>query len=139
MLAGNLLKYLQLSDCICHIVKTINKSNESFQWFSFFKESSYFKNPGNSWCIDQVVRNYPDSSTLSPEKYLKTSFCVFPTFLYLSCLPLKVERLAGDEVANNFQNSRVIEAGLPDFHKMTASIMKMKFEKLQSRMVHYTD
>ena len=50
-----------------------------------------------------------------------------------------MERLAGDEVANNFQNSRVIEAGLPDFHKMTASIMKMKFEKLQSRMVHYTD
>ena len=34
---------------------------------------------------------------------------------------------------NGFQNLRAIETGLSDFHKMTATVMKMKFEKLKLR------
>ena len=38
---------------------------------------------------------------------------------------------------NSFQNSCAIETGLSDFHKMNASFMKIKLEKLQTRIVHY--
>ena len=33
------------------------------------------------------------------------------------------------------QNSRAIETGLSDFCKVTATVMGMKFEKLQSRII----
>ena len=32
-----------------------------------------------------------------------------------------------------------METGLPDFHRMTATVMKGIFEKLQSRVVNYRD
>ena len=38
-----------------------------------------------------------------------------------------------------FEHSRVIETGLSDFHKMTVTIMKIFFEKLQPRVVSYRD
>ena len=37
----------------------------------------------------------------------------------------------------NFQHSCVIETGLSDFHKMTVTVMKTFFEKLQPRVVKY--
>ena len=39
----------------------------------------------------------------------------------------------------SFQHSRVIETGLYDFHKMTVTVMKTFFEKLQPRVVNYRD
>ena len=39
----------------------------------------------------------------------------------------------------SFQHSCVIETGFFDFHKMTATIMKTFFEKLQTRDVNYRD
>ena len=39
----------------------------------------------------------------------------------------------------SFQHSGVIETGLSDFHKMTVTVMKTFFEKLQPRVVNYRD
>ena len=35
---------------------------------------------------------------------------------------------------NSFKNSCIIETGLSDFHKKTATVLKIKFEKLKPRM-----
>ena len=40
---------------------------------------------------------------------------------------------------NSFQNSFAIETGLSQFHKMTTTVMKMKFKKLKLRIEHYRD
>ena len=37
------------------------------------------------------------------------------------------------------QHSCVIETGLSDFHKMTVTVMKTFFERLQPRVVNYRD
>ena len=39
----------------------------------------------------------------------------------------------------SFQYSCVIETGLFDFHKMTVTVMKTFFERLQGRVVNYRD
>ena len=39
----------------------------------------------------------------------------------------------------SFKHSCVIETGLPDFHRMTITVMKATFEKLQPRVVNYRD
>ena len=36
-----------------------------------------------------------------------------------------------------FQNSSVREAGLSDFHKMVITVMKMSFQKLEPKIIHY--
>ena len=38
-----------------------------------------------------------------------------------------------------FKHSCVIETGLSDFHRMTITVMKATFEKLQPRVVNYRD
>ena len=38
-----------------------------------------------------------------------------------------------------FKHSCVIETGLPDFDRMTVTVMKATFEKLQPRVVNYRD
>ena len=38
-----------------------------------------------------------------------------------------------------FQNSCVVETGLSDFHRMTATVMKTTFKKFQSRTILYRD
>ena len=92
------------------------------------------------------MRAFDDSCpTLFLEQYLETSCFAFSTFLTFCfvlfvCLfgffglPVTAKRLAGDEVANIFQRYYAIETGPSDFHKMTATVTKMKFE---SRIVHY--
>ena len=40
---------------------------------------------------------------------------------------------------NSFQNSKVIETGLSDFHKMMVTVMKTTFEKLKPNIIHYRD
>ena len=35
---------------------------------------------------------------------------------------------------NSFKNSCIIETGLSDFHKITATVLKIKFEKLKPSM-----
>ena len=40
---------------------------------------------------------------------------------------------------DSFQNSKVIETGLSDFHRVTVTITKMTFEKLKPRIVNYRD
>ena len=39
----------------------------------------------------------------------------------------------------SFQNSCVLETGLSDFHKMTVTIMKASFQRLQPRIIKYRD
>ena len=39
----------------------------------------------------------------------------------------------------SFQNSCVLETGLSDFHKMTITIMKASFQRLQPRIINYRD
>ena len=39
----------------------------------------------------------------------------------------------------SFQSSGVIETGLSDFHKMTVTIMKRTFQKLDPKIIHYRD
>ena len=39
----------------------------------------------------------------------------------------------------SFQNSCVLETGLSDFHKMSVTIMKASFQRLQSRIINYRD
>ena len=39
----------------------------------------------------------------------------------------------------SLKHSSVIETGLSDFHRMTATVMKATFEKLQPRVVNYRD
>ena len=39
----------------------------------------------------------------------------------------------------SFKHSCVIETGLSDFHRMTITVMKATFEKLQPRVVNYRD
>ena len=39
----------------------------------------------------------------------------------------------------SFKHSRVIKTGLSDFHRMTVTVMKATFEKLQPRVVNYRD
>ena len=39
----------------------------------------------------------------------------------------------------SFKHSSVIEIGMSDFHRMTATAMKATFEKLQPRVVNYRD
>ena len=39
----------------------------------------------------------------------------------------------------SFKHSCVIETGLSDFHRMTVTVMKATFEKLQPRVVNYRD
>ena len=38
-----------------------------------------------------------------------------------------------------FQNSCVVETSLPDFHRMTVTVMKTTFKKLQQRIIHCRD
>ena len=38
---------------------------------------------------------------------------------------------------NCFQSSCVVETGLPDFHRMTVTVMKTTFKKFQLRIIHY--
>ena len=39
--------------------------------------------------------------------------------------------------ARRFRRSRVIETGLTDFHKMTITLLKMQFRKLEPKVVSY--
>ena len=39
--------------------------------------------------------------------------------------------------STSFQNSCTIKTGLSDFHKMNATVIKMKFKKLKPRIEHY--
>ena len=39
----------------------------------------------------------------------------------------------------SFKHSCVIETGLSDFHRMTVTVTKATFEKLQPRIVNYRD
>ena len=39
----------------------------------------------------------------------------------------------------SFQNSCVIETGLSDFHKMTATVMKTSYQKIEPRVINYRD
>ena len=39
----------------------------------------------------------------------------------------------------SFQRCHIVETGLSDFHKMTATIIKMYFKKKGPRVIHYTD
>ena len=39
----------------------------------------------------------------------------------------------------SFKHSSVIETGLSDFHRMTVTVMKATFEKLQPKVVNYRD
>ena len=39
----------------------------------------------------------------------------------------------------SFQNSCVIETGLPDFHKIAITVIKTTYRKLEPRIVHYRD
>ena len=39
----------------------------------------------------------------------------------------------------SFHGCRIIETGLSDFHKMTATVIKMYFEKHSPRATHYRD
>ena len=39
----------------------------------------------------------------------------------------------------SFQNSCVLETGLSDLHKMTITIMKASFQRLQPRIINYRD
>ena len=39
----------------------------------------------------------------------------------------------------SFQHSSVMETGLSDFHKMTVTVMKTFFEKLQPKLVNYKE
>ena len=39
----------------------------------------------------------------------------------------------------SFQNSSVFVTGLSDFHRITESVLKMKFQKLQPRIIKYRD
>ena len=41
--------------------------------------------------------------------------------------------------SQSFQNSCTKEAGLPNFHKMYVTVLKMKFVKLEPIIVHYRD
>ena len=41
--------------------------------------------------------------------------------------------------SNSFQNSCAIESVLFDFHKITETILKIKFQKLKRRTEHYKD
>ena len=40
---------------------------------------------------------------------------------------------------SSFKDSCVTQTGLSDFHRMTATVMKGIFEKLQPRVVNYRD
>ena len=37
----------------------------------------------------------------------------------------------------SFQNSCVIETGLSDFHKMTVTLMKTSYQKIEPRVINY--
>ena len=37
----------------------------------------------------------------------------------------------------SFQNSCVIETGLSDFHKMTVTVMKTSYQKIEPRVINY--
>ena len=39
----------------------------------------------------------------------------------------------------SFQNSCVFETSLSDFHKMTVTILKASFQRLQPRVINYRD
>ena len=39
----------------------------------------------------------------------------------------------------SFQSPGVIETGLSDFHKMTVTVMKTTFQKLDPKIIHYRD
>ena len=39
----------------------------------------------------------------------------------------------------SFQSSGVIETGLSDFHKMTVTVIKTTFQKLDPKIIHYRD
>ena len=41
--------------------------------------------------------------------------------------------------SQSFQNSCTKETGLPNFHKMYVTVLKMKFVKLEPNIVHYRD
>ena len=38
-----------------------------------------------------------------------------------------------------FQNSCVIETGLPDFYKMIVTVMKTSYQKIEPRVINYQD
>ena len=44
-----------------------------------------------------------------------------------------------DLMKSSFKGSCVIETGLSDFHRMTVTVMKGTFEKLQPRVINYRD
>ena len=61
----------------------------------------------------------------------------------LDLFTIKYERLLIDLILTNcpgsFQNSFVIETGLPDFHKMIVTVMKTSYRKIEPRVINYRD
>ena len=51
---------------------------------------------------------------------------------YPSCIDLIIKNRP-----KSFQNSMVIETGLPDFHKMCITVMKMYYSKQKPTIIHY--
>ena len=51
-----------------------------------------------------------------------------------SCIDLTLRKKL-----QSFQHSSVIETGLSDFHKMTVTVMKTFFEKLQPKLLNYKE
>ena len=45
--------------------------------------------------------------------------------------------LSSTNCPRSFQNSCVIETGLPDFHKIVVTVMKTTYRKLEPTIVHY--
>ena len=78
---------------------------------------------------DQNMKTFCDS-------YRLTSLTKQPTYYKSPSQPKCIDSILAN-VPRIFQNTRVLETGLSDFHLMTLTIIRKSFRKLKARVVSY--
>ena len=84
---------------------------------------------------------------VSPEESHMETFCESYGLKNLTKVPTCYKNLQNPSCIDliltysplSFQSSGLIETGLSDFHKMTVTVMKTTFQKLDPKIIHYRD
>ena len=83
----------------------------------------------NSVPTESAVKDFCE--TYSCKNLIKDNTC-FKNLLQRSCIDLIITNRP-----KSFQNSVAVETGLPDFHKMTLTVMKVFCKKQKTNIVTY--
>ena len=109
-------------------VETISRALDAF--FTKYKNILVLGN-FNSYVDHETMKKFCSCYCL---KILINQPTCFKTFENPSCIELILTNKPG-----SFRSTCVLKTGLSDFHRMTASVLKMYFRKLQPKVICYRD